>query len=104
MSFLICHHGARASLMKVDDKTYLLHSVFAKELGKGYGREVVQMAVDKADERGYTLKLRVQEFRHPHGQGLNNQQLEAFYEKFGFVRELNSDRRVFMTRPPRGQN
>lgn len=37
-----------------------------------------------ADENDATIRLLVQRYNYPQGQGMDNHQLIEFYEKFGF--------------------
>lgn len=63
----------------------------------GHGTKVMGSVLTYADDRGLGLYLGVQQFGPD---GMNNEQLEAWYSKFGFVR-LPGPRPRIMHRPPR---
>lgn len=94
------HEGASAKLTTMGDGRYSVTNVFSKFPGMGHARCVMQQLVDYADKHQLKLILTVQEYRGQNGRGFNNEQLEAFYSKFGFVRHSNSFPPHIMYRNP----
>ena len=62
--------------------TAKIESIQAFEPGKGFGNEVMQALVKKADETGVTLIGNVEPFGNE--ERMSKEQLEEFYKRFGF--------------------
>jgi len=62
--------------------TAKIESIQAFEPGKGFGNEVMQALVKKADETGVTLTGNVEPFGNE--ERMSKEQLEEFYKRFGF--------------------
>lgn len=83
--------SASALLINNDDGSALLLNVHSDERGQGHATALMNDICTFADEKSVILILSVLRFGDPHD-GLDNNQLRAFYEKFGFV--------VTSTKPP----
>lgn len=94
------HEGASAKLTTMGDGRYSVTNVFSKFPGMGQARCVMEQLVAYADKHELQLVLTVQEYRGQTGRGFNNEQLETFYSKFGFVRHPNSFPPHIMYRDP----
>ncbi len=90
--------GASVTLMPLDRYLHGLQDLYSNERGKGHAKRVMQKAVEYADTHRVTLFLVAQEYGRE--RGLNNVQLEEFYNKFGFEKDIRSARPVRMVRYP----
>lgn len=100
---MFLYGGAQAKLVIWDVEEATLSDVSSRIRGQGHARNVLQQIVDYADSENLTVRLTVQSFgfRNFQGTSLNNDQLEEFYGKFGFVRDEGSLKRPYrMTRVP----
>ena len=64
-----------------DKNVAVIHSIRALEKGKGFGTEVLNSIMKKADELGISLEGTVKPFGEG---GLSEEQLIDFYKKAGF--------------------
>lgn len=89
-------HGAIADLIKPGEITpsWTISRINVPEeyRGHGYGSELLRMILDDADLEQVALELEVE----PSGP-LNYHDLQAWYERYGFVRQSNG----YMKRRPR---
>ena len=83
--FRFAYESARVYLMFDDDAETSAQVVDMMSLQRGLGHatEALKKAVSYADEKGISLRLKVQRSGNPRNT-LSNEQLVAFYEKFGF--------------------
>jgi GNAT superfamily N-acetyltransferase len=93
--------GASASLTRWGNGVNVLANVYSCYPGQGNGSALLQQVAEYADAHQIEILLSVQEFRNPNG-SLNNQQLEAFYEKYGFER-ITDIYPIRMVRKPQSQ-
>jgi len=80
------HASATARLAIFPDGTALLSSLRSQARWRGHASGLMRDITSYADEHGLTIFLTVQAYGHPTN-GLNNRELEKFYERFGFVRD-----------------
>lgn len=90
--------GASANVMPLDRYLHGVQDLYSYERGKGHARRVMEKIVAYADEHRITLFLVAQEYGRE--RGLDNVQLEQFYSKFGFEKDIRSARPVRMVRYP----
>lgn len=102
-SITVAEHWATMSFINIDETTALVTSVEVNRAyrGRGYGTNILRLALSIADERGVTLLLGVA----PDGTGLDAEQLIDWYGRHGFERlvEMNGepvdDDRAMVRRP-----
>lgn len=77
----------------------ILSNVLSTRLRQGYANQLLQEIIEYADFHNYELVLHAQRFHYRNTNGLNNQQLVSFYQKFGFVIDPeHKERGYFMIR------
>lgn len=77
--------SATASLRQFDTSVpWVLSSVFSRDRGKGHATGLMEQIVAYADEHDIEIQLLVKRFKYTDSKALDNEQLRAFYEKFGF--------------------
>lgn len=81
--------GSATLKFRVDQKEALLSDVRADIPGVGHGSAVMEAVVLYADNYGIDILLKAQKNGDPHT-GLTNEQLVAFYSKFGFVAQKDT--------------
>lgn len=81
-SHIYRYKSASLSLTEINPTTYRLHNLRSAVLAHGHASALLQIVIDWADEQGVDIQLVVQGYGR-HGI-LNNKQLVAFYEKYGF--------------------
>lgn len=99
-SFAVHHENGRLSIAEVSlypsggDGCYYFNRINVPESmrGRGLGKHLLNQVVEWADENKYTILLDI----NPYGK-LNEQQLRALYERFGWVSQEDGS----MLRPPR---
>lgn len=81
--------------------TYSLRNLFSRSRGQGHAKGVMQQIVQYADDNNITILLVIQRYGYKDKKALDNSQLKAFYEKFGFVTDPYSKYLTHMVRHPR---
>lgn len=76
--------------MDREDRSARLSNLFSVNRGKGYATELMKYICRWADDNGIHLWLKAKPYGTPI-KALSQKELEAFYRKFGFVKELNSN-------------
>lgn len=98
------HNGASVKLIQMDRRLYALSGLYSQRRRQGNASEVMWQACRWADEEKVILRLLVQRYGHPLHNSLDNVQLQAFYERFGFTRDPGQNtvryHPVSMTRYP----
>lgn len=74
---------AKVTISYEDDKTAKLSALYSKSRGRGDAKAVMMEAIQFADKHRTSLWLEVQRYGEWRN-SLNNKQLVAFYERFGF--------------------
>lgn len=77
--------GVRAELRQHKNETsvYTLLRVYSEARGRGYASGLLQQLGMWADKNGKTLWLEVNQYAD--SEGMNNQQLEDWYARHGFI-------------------
>lgn len=89
------HESASAIVIDWEDGRASLAEVFSAEKRKGHATGLINKVIAYADENRLTLILAAQ----AHGDDrMTNIQLQAFYEKFGFVATTDADEFIMMER------
>lgn len=96
---LFMYKGASLRLTPMSEDVYALSSLISLDRGKGHATAVMERVAEYADDKNITLRLVVQRFGKPRD-GLDNRQLQAFYECFGFVVEGDQRPPFHMVRVP----
>lgn len=93
--------AAYIKLKQLDNKTACVVNLFSYDRGKGHARDVLQQAIDFADSFGIQLVTKAK--RYHDGDGLTDDELVIFYEKFGFVRQGRAiaDKKWVLIREPK---
>lgn len=91
------YFGASALVHPWSTRLWAISNVYSQDPGKGEATKLMERICEWADDRGIELKLLVNAYGRPEGR-LSNDQLEAWYSKFGFVRDVGSKRPYTMTR------
>jgi GNAT superfamily N-acetyltransferase len=73
-------------------------TLYSRDRGQGHARIVMERIIQHADHNGLKLELTARPFGDAHG--LNNSELIAFYEKFGFHRKTLDRPSPLMVREP----
>ena len=93
------YESATLKLKEIDKDVYVLTNLQAKERQKGHASVLLEFMGNIADEKGWTIKLRVQRFGKPPGP--DNKTLIGFYRKHGFTHERKNLRSMDMVRTPK---
>lgn len=81
---------AYGHLDKDGDTVWLGICVVGSEVGKGYGKKMMEYLTEYADKNKINLKLSVHRF---------NIQAVNLYKKFNFIKTSESDKSFYFTRP-----
>lgn len=95
------YESASATLHFLEPDVVVLKNVRASKLNRGHATAVMQQVIDYADKNDLTIQLSVQRYAYSDNQALDNDQLKAFYEKFGFRRDFRFKPPIRMVRRPR---
>jgi len=88
---------ASVKLVSLDPGVWALSNLFSRHRGQGHATAVMKKVIAYADKNGLEIKLLVQRYGHTDRKALDNLQLIAFYEKFGFQR-IGEGRPIMMVR------
>jgi len=91
---------ARAQVTEWGDNTATLSNIYSGVRGEGQATALMTKICTYADHNGITLILMAQRYGKDDGTTLNNVQLRAMYEKFGFVKDQSARGLAFMQRLP----
>jgi GNAT superfamily N-acetyltransferase len=92
-------YSASLSLRYDDDGTAKLSNLYSELRGQGHASALMEVVMKHADDEGISLWLEVQRFGATRD-GLDNETLIAFYERFGFDLVEDDRRPRWMTREP----
>ena len=95
------HKSATVNIVLWEGKHATVSSLYSKERGQGHASYLMGMICRFADEQGMKLIIEIGSYGDDPG-GMDNIQLEKFYEKYGFVR-ISKTKPVVMERSPQRQ-
>lgn len=82
MKYVFKNYHAQVTMETIDDNEAVVHSFITTVPRQGYGRSIFEEMLTEADRKGFNLVLEAH--RYGHARGMDNEQLRAFYESYGF--------------------
>ena len=92
------HESATATVFVATDRTAAIARVLAQKPKQGHGTLLMHQICGWADKNDILLWLEVQRFHYSSRGGMSNDDLIAFYEKFGFQVVDDGQRPTLMER------
>lgn len=95
------YESATARLTLWNDGWGHVSGVYSRKLGEGHATAVLNGICQFADDRKIPLSLEVSAYGPKRDDKLDNMQLEAFYQRFGFKRVDDGALPIWMERQPK---